>query len=181
MDSAPETENQAAARVRNGIVALAAVMVAGLVFFAARASGPSLAKMAETAVPLEVALASGKPTLVEFYTDTCTVCQAMAPTVEALEERYGDRVNFVMLNAHNPRWLPELERFKVDGVPVYAFLDNRNRPLGKMEGLQSEVDLEANLTALADGKTALPKLDVRAGRTTGIELPQREIQPRDHS
>lgn len=179
MDTTPE--NRTGLLIRNGIIAVATVVIAALVFFASRSQAPTLAQLAETGVPLDQALANGRPTLVEFYTDQCTVCQAMAPTVAQLKERYGKRVNFVILNANNPRWLPELVQYKVEGVPHYAFLNSEGRRLGEAIGQQPEAVLEKNLIALADGKPALPEAGVAAGRTSAVKLPAQKTQPRDHS
>ena len=41
---------------------------------------------------------SDKPVLVDFWADWCQPCHAMAPTVEALAEEYGDRIRIAKLD-----------------------------------------------------------------------------------
>ena len=77
----------------------------------------TLKSMATRAVPYELALASEKPTLIEFYADWCTTCQSMSSTVDALHERYGDQVNFVMLDIDDPQWASQVKTFGATGVP----------------------------------------------------------------
>lgn len=48
--------------------------------------------------PEEITLASGQVQVFEFSAKWCTFCRRMAPKVEALNELYGDEVNFVMLD-----------------------------------------------------------------------------------
>ncbi|MGK7876208.1 MAG: thioredoxin domain-containing protein [Xenococcaceae cyanobacterium] len=116
------------------IAALFFLFVAGI-FWATRAdvsamSNSSVAglvaikEMAQQSVPYEVALANGKPTLLEFYADWCTTCQSMAPTLSKLHQQYGERVNFVMLNIDRPEWIPQLKQYQVTGVPQFIFLDS---------------------------------------------------------
>ncbi|MEO0886884.1 MAG: thioredoxin domain-containing protein, partial [Cyanobacteria bacterium J06648_10] len=69
-----------AKRVRNlVIVAIASVLSIALVLgLQTQSPAASLSDMAEQAVPLETAMANGKPTMIEFYANWCTSCQAMA-------------------------------------------------------------------------------------------------------
>lgn len=60
-----------------GPIAVGAVALGAVAFIAARlvsaSSGGSLADVAAGSVPLAAALASGRPTVVEFYADYCEV------------------------------------------------------------------------------------------------------------
>lgn len=38
-----------------------------------------------------------RPVLLEFWATWCEVCEALAPTMEAAYDRYGDRVDFVVV------------------------------------------------------------------------------------
>lgn len=179
MDST--SDSKIGIQLRNGIIALATVAIATLVFFASRSQGPSIGQLAAESVPLEQALANGKPTFVEFYADWCSSCQAMAPGIAKLKARYGAQTNFVMLNVDNPRWLIELAQYKVDGIPHYAFLNPKGKRLAEVIGLQPEAILEANLIALAKGES-LPKTEVKVGRTSKVKTPpKQQTQPKDHS
>lgn len=83
----------------------------------------TLQTMAKTATPYDVAMANQKPTLIEFYADWCTTCQALSPTMTALHDQWGDRINFVMLNIDDPQWASQVSQFQVNGVPNLTLLD----------------------------------------------------------
>lgn len=83
----------------------------------------TLKSMAQTATPYDVAMANQKPTLIEFYADWCTTCQALSPTITALHDQWGDRINFVMLNIDDPQWASQVSQFQVNGVPNLTILD----------------------------------------------------------
>jgi thiol-disulfide isomerase/thioredoxin len=86
----------------------------------------SLKAMAQTATPYDQAMANPQPTLIEFYADWCTTCQALAPTLATLHGEYGDRINFVMLNIDDPQWNPQIKQFQVSGVPHLALIGSEN-------------------------------------------------------
>ncbi|WP_199348369.1 thioredoxin domain-containing protein [Microcoleus sp. FACHB-SPT15] len=81
-----------------------------------------LRAMAQQSVPYDTALSNGKPTLVEFYADWCTSCQALAPSVTKFHEQYGSQVNFVMLNVDESQWRQAVQQYHVRGVPQLFFI-----------------------------------------------------------
>ncbi|MGF1459220.1 MAG: thioredoxin domain-containing protein [Leptolyngbyaceae cyanobacterium] len=77
----------------------------------------SLKASAQQAMPYQVAMHNGKPTLIEFYADWCTTCQGMAPTLASIHEQLGGSVNWVMLDIDDPQWRDQIQQFHVTGVP----------------------------------------------------------------
>ncbi len=145
-------------RLRNLLIAIVAIVLSAFFAFSLKnqTSGTSLGATAKAAMPLEVALANGKPTLMEFYADWCSSCQHMAPAVAELKAQHGDRVNFVMLNIDNEKWLPEILAYRVDGIPHWVYLDAAGNPVTQAIGEQPKSIMDSNLLALADGSAIAP-------------------------
>jgi thiol:disulfide interchange protein len=116
-----------------------------------------LEKLARQSPELSLALADGRPTLVEFYADWCEACRAMAPAMERIERQRHDQLDVVLLNVDNPRWQPELERYDVNGIPQLEFFDAAGGSVGRSIGARSGAELDALTTALIDGDP-LPRL-----------------------
>jgi thiol-disulfide isomerase/thioredoxin len=155
--------------IRNLIVAVAAIALTVAFFLGIRtqSTSPSLAALAESAVPYELAQTNGKPSLLEFYADWCTTCQAMAGEMAELRATYGDRINFVMLNVDNTKWLPEMVQYRVDGIPHFVYLDNAATPVAMAIGEQPRPILADNLDALI-AAAPLPHQQT-LGRTSGLD------------
>lgn len=137
-------------RIRNFLIAVVAIIL-GVTLFLGLQTETGLASLdtqAEDSTPLEVALSNGKPTLMEFYANWCTTCQAMAQDLGELKQQYADSVNFVMLNVDNTKWLPEILNYRVDGIPHFVFLDTEGNAIAQTIGEQPRPVLEANLDAL---------------------------------
>ena len=137
-------------RMRNfAIVTIAIALVIALTLgIRAQNSTSSLEAQATQAQPIDLALSNGKPTLMEFYANWCTSCQAMAGDLAQIKESYGDRVNFVMLNVDNTKWLPEMLRYRVDGIPHFLFMNAQGEAIAEAIGEQPKGILEADLDAL---------------------------------
>jgi thiol-disulfide isomerase/thioredoxin len=178
------TTTSVAIRIRNLVVVFVAIVLSVTIFLGLRTgtSTASLAAMAETATPLNVALSNHKPTLMEFYADWCTACQAMAQDMSDLRQEYGDRVNFVMLNVDNSKWLPEMLAYRVDGIPHFVFLNTEGETIASTIGEQPRTIMASNLEALIAGQ-ALPYVRSQ-GRTSELDsaaIPQpRPDDPRSH-
>lgn len=137
---------------RNITIAVAAVVLSVALFLGLQTetSSSSLEAQVKQSTPLDLALSNNKPTLTEFYADWCTSCQAMAPDLAAIKQDYGDRINFVMLNVDNTKWLPEILRYRVDGIPHFVFINSEGDAIAEAIGEQPRSILEANLDALID-------------------------------
>jgi thiol-disulfide isomerase/thioredoxin len=162
------------------VLAVAAVVLAVAVFLGVRSQQQvvSLASLAAQSVPLAEALANDRPTMIEFYADWCQTCQQMAKDLQNLKSEYGDQVNFVLLNVDNPRWIPELLQYEVDGVPRFIFLDRENHVVGDAVGLQPRTVLDANLVALVQHQ---PLPFVRAGHSSPVTPHfQPQVEPLTH-
>ena len=135
---------------RNIVIAIAAVILSVALFIGLQTetSPLSLESQVKQSTPLEVAFNNDKPTLTEFYADWCTSCQAMAGDLGEIKQAYGDRVNFVMLNVDNTKWLPEMLRYRVDGIPHFVFMDSSGNAIAESIGEQPKGILEADLDAL---------------------------------
>jgi thioredoxin 1 len=61
-------------------------------------------------------LGSSKPVLVDFWAQWCAPCRMLAPTVEAVAERFRDSANVVKMNVDdNPS---TSQRYGIKGIPT---------------------------------------------------------------
>jgi thiol:disulfide interchange protein len=186
--STPPVATQASGaetRIRNFLIAIVAIALSIAIFFGlnAETGTGSLEALAAEATPLEVAQQNGKPTLMEFYANWCTSCQAMAGDMLALKQDYSDRINFVMLNVDNSKWLPELLNYRVDGIPHFVFLTDQGEAIANIIGEVPRSVMAANLDAIAAGST-LPFAKA-SGQTSKVDKslapkPNAGDDPRSH-
>ncbi|WGV25261.1 thioredoxin family protein [Halotia branconii] len=171
-------------RLRNFLVAIVAIALSVALVLGLRTetTSASLAQLEETSIPLEVAISNGKPSIVEFYADWCTVCQKMAPDMAELEQQYADQVNFVMLNVDNTKWLPEMLKYRVDGIPNFVFLAKNGETIAQAIGDQPRLVMASNLDALVTG-SSLPYAQT-SGQVSKFSAPaapaSNQDDPRSH-
>ncbi len=104
--------------------------------------------MAQETITYEVAINNEKATLIEFYADWCTTCQSMSPILKKLKEKYGEQINFVMINIDYPQNSQLIKNYHVNGVPQLTFLDYQERTMDNLIGKVPEKILESTLVKL---------------------------------
>lgn len=171
-------------QLRNFAIAATAIVLGVVLFLGVQQKNqaPSLSALAESATPIDVAIANGKPTLIEFYADWCTSCRAMAGDMAEMKQSFGSDLNFVMLNVDNSKWVPELLRYEVDGIPHFVFLDNEAQAVATAVGEQPKPIMTSNLSALV-AQQPLPYV-AKSGTVSSLEIPSPTLNkpddPRSH-
>ncbi|HEY9778947.1 MAG TPA: thioredoxin family protein [Leptolyngbyaceae cyanobacterium] len=180
--TATSSELTAGKQVRNLLIVIVAIALSVALFLGIKSQNTdvSLAALDETSTPLEVALSNGKPTLMEFYANWCTVCQAMASDIAQLEQEYTD-VNYVMLNVDNTKWLPEMLKYRVDGIPHFVFLDRQGEAIASVVGSQPRTIMATNLEAMvADQPLPYAQTSGQVSKFTAPVAPAAKDDPRNH-
>ncbi len=174
--SNPTNTSSFAMRLRNFIIVSVAIALSLTIFIGLRTetASVSLNEMAEASTTLDIALSNNKPSLVEFYANWCTTCQAMAPELEEIRQQYAKNANFVMLNVDNSKWLPELAKYRVDGIPHFVFLDREGSEVGQTIGEVPKSIVAANIEALISGNS-LP-YDGTVGQGSQFNVPVAPIK-----
>ncbi|KAG0530423.1 hypothetical protein BDA96_05G184900 [Sorghum bicolor] len=81
---------------------------------------------------LAAALATGSPaTVLEFYSPRCRLCASLQGLVREIEDGAGGSASFVLADAEDDRWLPELLHYDIRYVPCFVLLDKHGRALAK--------------------------------------------------
>lgn len=170
--TASSSESNTGTRLRNLLIVMVAIALSVALFLGLRSDRTtvSLTRLAQESTPLEVALSNGKPSLMEFYADWCTSCQAMAPDMARLKQEYGDAVNFVMLNVDNSKWLPEILQYRVDGIPHFVYFSQTGDAIAQSIGEQPRTIMATNLEALVAG-AALPYAQSSSGQVSKFSSP----------
>lgn len=128
-----------------------------------------LSNMQETSSPVTVIGKNDKPSLVDFWAPWCENCKMEASTLAKIEQEYGDRVNFVMINGDKNEAWPYIEAFGVDAIPHMALVDSSGNVETALIGIIPKHIIEADLDVLLEthnGRPNLPykMLDVFASR-----------------
>ncbi|KAL7526987.1 hypothetical protein ACHAWF_001994 [Thalassiosira exigua] len=159
-----EAETLAKNRIRNVAVAVASFAVAvfnyGWQFTHPVTAVEILQTMEKQSSPLTAIGNNGKPTVIDFWAPWCSNCKVTAPTLQAVEQEYGDRVNFIMVNGDDGRNWPLIQLFGVDAIPHLAFVsgegDVETALIGPIPRTVLRADIDALLSERKDCEVEVP-------------------------
>ena len=87
-------------------------------------------------------LKSNKPVMVDFWAPWCGPCKAIAPTVDALEKEYGDKMTFVKINVDENPVSPS--KYGVQAIPTLIFFKN-GKIADQITGMVAKEKLEETI------------------------------------
>ena len=125
-----------------------------------------LDQLAQKSILPEQALSNGKPTVLEFYADWCEACKEMAPDMIDLKNININKVDVVLLNVDNTRWIDLINKYDVNGIPQLIFFDGNGDYQGLSLGVRKYNELEGIFSALIDNS----KLPSFTGFTNSSKL-----------
>ena len=149
-----------------------------------------LDQLAKNSLLPEQALSNGRPTVLEFYADWCEACKEMAPDMMEVKKQNSNKVDVVLLNVDNSRWIDLIDKYDVNGIPQLTFFDNEGQFKGFSLGVRKYNELNEIFIALIN-KKELPSF-TKLSNLSNLPLKNysnqgdfnnisESVSPRDHS
>ena len=107
-----------------------------------------LDKLAKNSLLPEQALSNGRPTVLEFYADWCEACKQMAPDMIEVIKQTSNKVDVVLLNVDNKRWIDLIDKYEINGIPQLTFFDSKGDFKGFTLGVRKYSELNEIFFAL---------------------------------
>ena len=134
-----------------------------------------LDQLAKTSLLPENALSNGKPTVFEFYADWCEACKEMAPDMIDAKKQNANKIDIVLLNVDNSRWIDLIEKYDVNGIPKLIFFDDKGVFKGFSLGVRKYNELNQIFLALTNN-SELPSF---AKKSNLSNLPSKTLSNKD--
>jgi thioredoxin 1 len=90
----------------------------------------------------KIVLKSDKPVMVDFWAPWCGPCKAIAPTIDALEKEFGDKMTFVKVNVDDNPVSPG--KYGVQAIPTLIFFKN-GKIADQITGMVAKQKLEETI------------------------------------
>jgi thioredoxin 1 len=92
---------------------------------------------------LKKALASGKPTLVDFGSTTCIPCKNMKATLEELDPLYRDKVNIAIIIVDDEANQELVAHYQIMSIPTQIFFNAAGKVVAGHVGEMGKADIIA--------------------------------------
>lgn len=126
-----------------GVAGLLLALLAGVAMYLQRAQEPAAPEVGATTDPVALALAAGKPAVIEFGANACVSCREMKPVLAALAQSHGDRITVADVDILKER--DYIGRYQIRLMPTQVFFDAQGRETGRHMGKISGEDILARL------------------------------------
>ncbi|OGR15351.1 MAG: thioredoxin [Desulfobacterales bacterium RIFOXYA12_FULL_46_15] len=90
----------------------------------------------------KIVLKSDKPVMVDFWAPWCGPCKAIAPTIDALEKEFGDKMTFVKVNVDDNPISPS--KYGVQAIPTLLFF-KKGQIADQITGMVAKQKLEETI------------------------------------
>jgi len=91
-------------------------------------------------------IASGKPVVIDFWATWCGPCVRMAPMIDELAEKYGDKAVIGKYNIEEEGDL--CSEYRIMSVPTILFFKNGQKVDIRLAGSQTKESLEEKINEL---------------------------------
>lgn len=85
------------------------------------------------------------PVLVDFWAPWCGPCRAVAPTVEELAKKFGDKVKFAKCNVDNNPVTPS--KYGIKSIPTLIFFKD-GKVFNQIVGMVAKSKLEETINKI---------------------------------
>ena len=123
---------------------LALALLAELAVYQRQVTHEPMPQAIDATDPVALALASGKPTVVEFGANACVTCREMRPVLTELAKSHGDRITVADVDILKQR--DYISRYQIRLMPTQVFFDAQGRETGRNMGKISAEDILARLS-----------------------------------
>jgi thiol-disulfide isomerase/thioredoxin len=139
------TRNRLLRLVRDNLLLILIVAVIGGAYLFLRTPESSVRSLAA----LDEALAGGRPTLLEFYSNGWSSCLVAKPVVDRLERELAEQVQVLRLSVYGDAGRAAAGRYAVRAVPSFVVFDAEGTAVAQSSGLPDGSKLRELLGSLA--------------------------------
>lgn len=79
--------------------------------------------------------------VLNFYADWCAPCRQVKPIIDEAKQKYGDKVEFVVLNADDLANKSLMAKYQVKSIPTICFIDDQGKLVDKLVGFNGPLPI----------------------------------------
>lgn len=92
-----------------------------------------------TAITVNQALSSGKPTVIDLGARTCIPCKKMAPILESLSGEYRGKASVLFIDVHEDE--AAAKKFRIQMIPTQIFFNAQGKEVKRHMGFMDKADI----------------------------------------